>query len=267
MVETGWKVVMDRDGVTISSDLFQLTTNGSEPAALETVVSELQSVTRGTYGQYCGLSRAAEMIGERWGMLVLRDLLESPKTLAQLHRGLPLLSLKLLTMRLDEMEYSGVIRKQDYDAPESSEAVYELTEYGRALEDTLLALGRWGAIVLGEPRPEDIVTEDSLMVGLRATFVAEAAADIKASFELRVGEVVIHAIVDHGTLTLGPGSLPGVDVVINPGTVLKAVISREITIADALASGRLKVNGDLTVLPTFAKVFYLPALPAPDTAR
>lgn len=266
MVETGWKVVMDRDGVTISSDLFQLTTNGSEPAALETVVSELQSVTRGTYGQYCGLSRAAEMIGERWGMLVLRDLLESPKTLAKLHRGLPLLSLKLLTMRLDEMEYSGVIRKQDYDAPES-EAVYELTEYGRALEETLLALGRWGAIVLAEPRPEDIVTEDSLMVGLRATFVKEAAADVKASYELRVGEVVIHAIIDHGTLTLGPGSLPGVDVVINPGTVLKAVISREMTIADALASGRLKVNGDLTVLPTFAKVFYLPALPAPDTHR
>lgn len=266
MVETGWKVVMDRDGVTISSDLFQLTTHGSEPAALETVVSELQSVTRGTYGQYCGLSRAAEMIGERWGMLVLRDLLVSPKTVAELHRGLPLLSLKLLTMRLDEMEYSGVIRKQENDAPDS-EAVYELSEYGRALEETLLALGRWGAIVLADPRPEDIVTEDSLMVGLRATFVEEAAADLFVSYELRIGEVVIHAIVDHGKLLVAPGPLAGADVVINPGTVLKAIISRETTIADALASGQLKVNGNLALLPTFAEVFYLPELPAPTPTR
>lgn len=266
MVETGWKVVMDRDGVTISSDLFQLTTNGAEPSALETVVSELQCVTRGTYGQYCGLSRAAEMIGERWGMLVLRDLLVSPKTVAELHAGLPLLSLKLLTTRLDEMAYSGVIRKQEKNTPES-EDVYELTEYGRALEDTLLALGRWGAIVLADPRPEDIVTEDSLMVGLRATFVASAAADVKVSFELRVGEVVVHAVVDHGTLVVAPGSLPGVDVVINPGTALKAVISRETTIQDAVASGRLTVNGDLTLLPLFSQVFHLPALPAPTPAR
>jgi DNA-binding HxlR family transcriptional regulator len=266
MVETGWKVVMDRDGVTISSDLFQLKTNGSEPAALETVVSELQSVTRGTYGQYCGLSRAAEMIGERWGMLVLRDLLVGPKTVAQLHKGLPALSLKLLSMRLDEMEYSGVIRKQDDIAP-GAEAVYELSEYGRALEDTLLALGRWGAIVLAEPRPEDIVTEDSLMVGLRATFVEEAAADLKVSFELRVGEVIIHAIADHGKLTVAPGPLADADVVINPGNALKAVISRQTTIADALASGQLKVNGNLALLPVFSEVFYLPELPAPTPAR
>jgi DNA-binding HxlR family transcriptional regulator len=266
MVETGWKVVMDRDGVTISSDLFHLTTNGSEPAALETVVSELQSVTRGTYGQYCGLSRAAEMIGERWGMLVLRDLLIGPKTVAQLHHGLPSLSLKLLTMRLDEMEYSGVIRKQEDNGPES-ETVYELSEYGRALEDTLLALGRWGGVVLAEPRPEDIVTEDSLMVGLRATFVAEAATELKVSFELRVGEVIIHAVVDHGTLLLGPGPLAGADVVINPGNALKAVISRESTIAEALASGRLKANGNLALLRHFSEVFYLPALPAPHSPR
>ena len=113
MTESNWKVVMDEDGLTITGDQFSLTTNGAEPTQLEAVVAELQGVSRATYGQYCGLSRAAEMLGERWGMLIIRDLITSPKTVAQLHSGLPRISEKALTMRLREMAYSGVIRELD----------------------------------------------------------------------------------------------------------------------------------------------------------
>jgi DNA-binding HxlR family transcriptional regulator len=264
MGESSWKVVMDRGGVTISSDLFQLTTNGSEPAALDEVVSELQSVTRSTYGQYCGLARAAEMIGERWGLLVLRDLLVSPKTVSQLHSGLPRVSGRLLEMRLKEMAYNGVIRESE-PTPEG-ELRYELTEYGRALEDTLLALGRWGATVLDEPRPEDIVTEDSLMVALRATFRHEAASELVVSYELHIGEIVLSAVIDHGELAVHPGPLPGADLVIKPGRLLKKMLAHELSVADALAGGQVTVTGDPALLTQFVDLFQLPKMPAPANA-
>ncbi len=266
MGESSWKVVMDRGGVTISSDLFQLTTNGSEPSALDEVVSELQSVTRSTYGQYCGLARAAEMIGERWGLLVLRDLLVSPKTIAQLHSGLPRISLKLLEMRLKEMEYNGVIR-ETADTPEGESLHYELTEFGRALEDTLLALGRWGATVLDEPRPEDIVTEDSLMVALRATFRHEAASELVVSYELHIGEIVLSAVIDHGDLAVHPGPLPGADLVIKPGRLLKKMLAHELSVEDALAGGQVTVTGDPALLTQFVDLFQLPKMPAPAPAN
>lgn len=264
MTDSPWKVVMDRDGVTISSDLFQLTTNSSEPTQLDMVVSELQSVTRGTYGQYCGLSRAVEMVGERWGLLIIRDLLVSPRTMAELHQGLPRISAKLLSMRLKEMEYSGVIRQ--VEPAEDGAVRYDLTEYGRALEDILLALGRWGAVTLAIPRPEDIVTEDSMMVALRATFRPENTRDVRASYELHIADIVVNATIDNGRLTVDRGPLPGADAIVDPGPLLKALMTRELTAEQALATGEVSVTGDPELFATFVAAFELPNLPDPVTA-
>lgn len=265
MTESRWKVLVDGDGVTISGDRFQLITHGSEPTLLEAVVSELQSVTRGTYGQYCGLSRAAEMVGERWGLLIIRDLLESNKSAADLHSGLPRISTTLLDMRLKELEYSGVIRHRTADEP-GAEDVYELTEYGRGLEDVLLALGRWGARTLATPRPEDIVTVDSMLVALRATFRPAAAGDLDLSFELHVADIVLHARIAGGALELGRGPLPGADAVINPGPLLKDLLTGEVGVEEAVASGQVQLTGDPKVLSHFVELFQLPRLPAPVPA-
>jgi len=260
MAGDGWKVVMNQDGVTISSDLFQLTTNST--TQLENVVTELQSVTQGAYGQYCGLSRASEMIGERWSLLILRDLLVSPKSMEELRAGLPRISASVLAMRLREMEFSGVVHRQDAMRG-LDQAVYELTEYGRAVEDVLLALSRWGAMALAAPRPEDILTEDSMVMALRSTFRVEAALDLAVGFELHVGEVVVHAVVDHGDLMVNAGPLPNADLIIESGTVLKGLISGAVTVADAIASGEVKVTGDSKLLDTFVDLFHLPSAPAP----
>ncbi|MGH3756325.1 winged helix-turn-helix transcriptional regulator [Actinophytocola sp.] len=262
MAGNGWKVVMNQDGVTISSDLFQLTTNSSESTQLGSVVTELQGVTRDAYGQYCGLARAAEMIGERWGLLILRDLLVSPKSVTELRMGLPRISADLLAMRLREMEFSGVVRRQD-PTRDLDQAVYELTEYGRSVEDVLLALSRWGAMTLATPRPEDIVTEDSLVVALRSTFRPEAARELTVGFELRVDGNVVHAVVDHGNLTVNAGPLPGADVIVELGTVLKGMLSGAVDIADAIATGQVTVTGDAALLDTFVELFQLPSAPAP----
>src|ERR1700730_10133410 len=96
------------------------------------------------YGQYCGLARALEIVGERWAILVIRDLLVGPKRFTDLHRGLPGIPTNVLTARLNELEEAGVIRRRALPRPERS-VVYELTEYGSELDEVVVRLGLWGA--------------------------------------------------------------------------------------------------------------------------
>src|SRR5215470_4843058 len=104
-----------------------------------------------TYGQYCGFARALEVVGERWAMLVIRDLLVSPKRFTDLHNGLPGIPTNVLTARLKELEQAGVIQRRVLPRPTGS-VIYELTEYGAELENVVVQLGRWGAKSLGDPR-------------------------------------------------------------------------------------------------------------------
>lgn len=266
MSQSRWKLVMDRHGVTtISNDKFQLTSSTSEPLQMDAIISELSAMTRRTYGQYCGLSRAMEMVGERWGMLIVRDLMVSPKTVTELHRGLPRIPTDLLTNRLKELQRSGVVRTQKSDL-EGAEERYELTEYGQALEEILLAFGRWGAATLREPRPEDIVTPESLIMAFRATFQAEAARGLRVSYELRAGDIVLNIRIDDGKLEVGKGPMPEADAMIEPGPMLKGLMTGDITPAEALASDVLRMSGDADLLDVFAMLFRLPRLPAPAPA-
>lgn len=253
MTESAWKVVMDRDGLTISGDRFSLTTSGADPGSLDAVMSELQAVTRGTLGQYCGLARAVEAVGERWGMLIVRDLLVGAKSAAELCHGLPRMPRNLLAMRLREMTYCGVVEQDE--TTDGGEHRYRLTEYGRGLEDVLLAFGRWGAAMLAKPRPEDIVTEDSMITAMRATFQPAAAQGRSARFELHFGDVIIHVVVEDGRLEAGRGPLTGAPV-IDPGPALKDLLTRTLSVREALATGT--VVGDPAALDSFVSLFALP---------
>lgn len=264
MTESKWKVVVDRDRLTISSDAFTFTTSGTDPLHLEAVVAELQGAVRETYGQYCGLSRAAEMVGERWGFLIVRDLLNGPKSAEELHKGLPRMSLKLVERRLKELAYSGVVELVDETGKVDEGARYELTEYGMALEEAVLAFGRWGAATLAMPRAEDIITDDSLMVALKATFLPDKARDVRLSYELRIGENhVLNVRIDNGVIEIGRGPLPGADAVLDVGFVLLALLTGEMTTADVLATDQVRVEGDPALLDSFVGMFQLPKLPAP----
>lgn len=265
MTESRWKLVMDQHGVTtISNDKFQLTTASSEPLQMDAIVSGLSSMTRRTYGQYCGLSRAMEMIGERWALLIIRDLLVSPKTQAELHRGLPLIPTELLSTRLSELEHFGVLSHAPVAG--SDEERYELTEYGLALEHIVLAWGRWGAAMLSEPRPEDVVTPDSVIMALRATFQSDAARGLLVSYELHMGDVVLYAKINDGKLETGPGPLPGADAVLEPGPLLKDLLAGDVTPDEALASGTVGLVGDSDLLTVFTLLFQIPKLEAPVPA-
>jgi DNA-binding HxlR family transcriptional regulator len=209
---------------------------------------------RRAYGQYCGLARAAELIGERWALLILRDLLVGPKRFTDLRRGLPRIPTNILSDRLKELEDSGVIRRRVLPRPAGS-IVYELTEYGADLDEAIKHLGRWGARALGEPRPDEIVTLDSLTMALRTTFRPEIADGVRANYELRLGPVVLHATVEAGQLTVGEGPSPEADLVIETGPALKALLAREITPTEAIEQGLVQLEGDPRLLETFVRVF------------
>jgi DNA-binding HxlR family transcriptional regulator len=219
------------------------------------------SVSTRAYHQYCGIAHAMELVGERWAMLVVRDLLLGPKRFTELRQGLPRIPSNILSARLKELEEHGIVRRRLLPRPAAGVA-YELTPYGAELEDVLLRFGRWGARSLGDPHPDDIVTGDSLVLALRATFQPEAARSLSARYELRVGPVVIHAVIARGDLQAAAGPLPDADLLIDAGPLLKRLMAGEVRPADALATGQVRIQGDPALLDRFVELFRIAPVPA-----
>lgn len=211
---------------------------------------------RGGYGQYCGFARALEVIGERWAMLVIRDLFVGPKRFSDLHRGLPKIPSNILTARLKELEESGIVQRRAAPRPGSG-VVYELTDAGRELEQAVVALGQWGAKRLGDPREGEIVTEDSLAMAMRTTFRADEAKDDNVIYELHVGDVVFHANVDRGNVTVGRGPVEHPDLVIEAGPAIRLLMAREVTPQEALKRGIVSIKGPRKLLDRFAATFQI----------
>jgi DNA-binding HxlR family transcriptional regulator len=207
-----------------------------------------------TYGQFCGVARALEMVGERWALLIVRDLVVGPKRFTDLRRGLPRIPTNVLAARLQELEAAGVVRRRALPRPAAS-VVYELTEYGSELEEIVIRLGRWGAQALGERRPGEIVTADSMIVALRTTFHPEAARGLRAGYELHFGEIVIHARVDDGTLEAATGPLADADLVIEAAAPLKPMLAGEVSPAAAVERGLVSITGEPDLLARFVELF------------
>jgi DNA-binding HxlR family transcriptional regulator len=270
------KLMVDQQGVTIAGDNFQLTTAGgaeaselaaddvmfgvAESAEMETIISELEAMTRRTYGQFCGVSRALDVLGERWALLIVRDLLVSPKHVVDLQVGLPRIPADILASRLRDFERAGVVRRKADRQPDES-VQYELTDYGLELDEIVLSMGRWGARMLGDPRPEEIVTPDSLIMALRAMFRPEYAKGVEVSYELTVGDIVLHARIADGQVTAAAGPLPGADLSFAPGPALKGLILGEVTADQAIEDGTVTLTGDPALLGLFADLFHLTGEP------
>jgi len=217
-------------------------------------------MTSRSYGQFCGFARALELVGERWTLLVVRDLVLGPKRFTELRRGLPRIPTNILSARLKELEDAGVLRRRVLPRPAAG-VVYELTGYGQELEDIVLRLGLWGARSLGDPRPDDIVTTDSLILALRATFLPEAAGDLRAGYQLNLGDVVVHARIDQGSLEVGEGPLAGADLVIETGPAIRALLSGEVSPGEAVQTGCVRLTGDPDLLTRFVEAFHIPPAP------
>lgn len=219
-----------------------------------------------TYGQFCGLSRALEVVGERWVVLIVRDLLVGPKRFTDIHLGLPRIPTNVLAARLKELEAAGVVRRRVLPRPAGS-VIYELTEYGAELEDVVVRLGRWGAKLLDEPRPDEIITENSMIMAIRSTFHPEAARGLRAAFELHFGDIVIHAVVDGSRLVAAAGPLPSPDLIIEAGPAIKDLMAGAISPTEAIENGCVHLTGNADLLQRFAEMFRIEPMPEDAAIR
>ncbi|MEE1752925.1 winged helix-turn-helix transcriptional regulator [Streptomyces sp. SP18CS02] len=208
------------------------------------------------YKQFCGLARAMEMVGERWSMLIVRDLLNGPRRYTDLRKGLPAIPTNILSTRLKQLEEAGLATRRALPHPDRA-VVYELTDYGRALEPALIALGRWGARTMTEPRPGETITAEAVAMSFRTAFRPAAAQHIAVGFEVRMGEFTIRLQITDGVLAVGFGPHPAPDLVIErlSGHPVRELMSGTKSPEEALADGSVRVAGDPALLDRFAAMF------------
>ncbi|GCD95589.1 winged helix-turn-helix transcriptional regulator [Embleya hyalina] len=215
---------------------------------------------RRTYGQACPIAHALDLIGERWALLVVRELRLGPRRYADIQAALPGLGPSVLAQRLRDLEAVGVLRRRVLPPPASAK-VYELTEWGAELEPVFAALRVWGMRSPVVPLRGD-VGSDTVLLGLRAYFVARPRAPWTAAYRIDLGRETYRVVVVDGELvTVARGEdptapAPDVHVVAETAT-LQSVLTGKVPLASALADAGLTVTGDTAALERLVE-----ALPA-----
>jgi DNA-binding HxlR family transcriptional regulator len=200
------------------------------------------------YDQYCPMAHALSLVGERWSLLVVRELLHGPKRYTDLIEGLPGIGTNILAGRLRDLEQCGVIEKHKLPPPAAS-TVYELTEYGRGLEEALYALARWGARSLGPPGPDEELYPEWGLNALPALFNPEAARGLNETYVLTIGEDTFTARLVDGSLQPSMGAADGADVTVETDMdTFFALTTGELSPAEAADSGRARATGDRDAL-------------------
>jgi DNA-binding HxlR family transcriptional regulator len=208
-------------------------------------------VTSRSYRQHCGIARALDLVGERWALLVLRELVLGPRRFTDLKQGLPGIATNVLSQRLRQLEHNGIVARRRLPPPAPA-TVYELTEYGQELVPIILAFGRWGAGSMG-PRPEEHTTQGRwFAVALKAFHDPEGAADITANVALDLGDAEVTLQLDRGKLDVVTGLDPDADLKITADSQ---------TLVTFLAGADVTVHaeGDQRLLRRLRDVFPFPA--------
>lgn len=210
-----------------------------------------------SYADGCAGAHALDLVGERWALLVVRELLFGPKRFTDLRAGLPGISPNVLSQRLQKLEQFAVVKRRKL-APPAGAWVYELTDWGKELEAVMMDLGRWGARSPFRDSCAEL-SADSLMLSLRTMFDPHAGQGLRARLELRFGTDRFWVEVEHDQLTIARGGAeqPDVTVETDPAT-FAAVVYQDREPSDAVRSGQMTVHGDQTVLKRFVAQFTLP---------
>ncbi|MFD7688413.1 winged helix-turn-helix transcriptional regulator [Streptomyces sp. NPDC059781] len=198
---------------------------------------------RRSYDQYCSAARALDVVGDRWTLLIVRELLAGPRRYTDLHADLPGVSTDVLASRLKDMERDGLTTRRRLPPPGAA-YVYELTPRGSALLSVLQALGAWGEAELGERRPTDAVRAHWFALPLLRALEGEGLVEVS----LDEGRFHLHVGVGGGAV-YGDGPAPGEpDALLSLDTATCTAISRgELTLADAVRAGRVEVTGEGTL--------------------
>ena len=214
-------------------------------------------MSKRSYNQYCAVARALDVVGERWTLLIVRELLMGPKRFKDLLEGLPGIGTNLLAARLKDLEGYGVVRRAILPPPAGSR-VYELTELGRSLEAVLVALSRWGSKFLGDPSQEEDLKPAWAIVAMRSALKPETAHEVEETYEFRVDEEVFHVRVKEGAPEVLQGPALDPDLVVKGSTqALLALAAGRLEMTEALESGRVRIEGDQATLARCVQMFGL----------
>ena len=208
-----------------------------------------------------------DVLGERWTMILVRELLLGPKRYKDLLDSLPGIGTNLLAARLRELEDVGVVERATLPPPAGS-AVYQLTESGQALESVAFAIGGWGSRFLGKPRAIDRLVPSAYFIAIRASFRPERAGTLSETYEFRIGGRVFEVEVHDGRCRTAEGRPAHSDAVFElSAETLNDLLFQNLSPQDALASGDVLAHGAPDALQRFIEMFALPARPAASLRR
>lgn len=226
-------------------------------------------MTRRTYDQYCGLAGALDLVGERWTLLVVRQLMTGPKRYTDLAEALPGIGSSLLASRLKQLEADGICVREHLPPPAAS-TVYQLSEVGDELGRALMPLIRWGLrhAVPEQPGPDTQIGPDWVLLAFTYQVDPRALDGIDATYEFIVEGRPAYLQVRDGRATIVPDEVdrkPKATITIDAATVA-AIGSGRITITDALLAGRISVVGDRASVDDLLRAYTAPDQPRPDGA-
>jgi DNA-binding HxlR family transcriptional regulator len=217
-----------------------------------------------SYDDGCGTAHALELVGERWALLVVRELMLGPRRFTDLRHALPGISPNVLAQRLQDLEEASIVVRTTLPAPVSGK-VYALTDWGLELEPLIREIGRWAArspkMPMGLP-----MSVNSTVLSFRTMFDGEAARGFKARIGLVLNGQPFSASIAKGRLEIEPGKAVEPDAVVtsDPDTLVQVVYGGR-DLDEAVRAGDLSIDGDKAVVARFVRLFPLPEK-APMTA-
>jgi DNA-binding HxlR family transcriptional regulator/putative sterol carrier protein len=207
------------------------------------------------YQQYCGAARALDVVGDRWTLLIVRELMPGPRRFTDLIDGLPGISRNLLTERLRTLERDGVIARHELPPP-AARQVYELTEDGRDLAAAMVPLVAWGVRRLGARKPGESFRPHWGALAMATFADREAAKDVHETYQYVVGRAAFHFTVDDGSIELRDGRAqhPAATLTTDEETWAD-IASGKTTPSSAIATGALTLTGDPKAAKRLKKIF------------
>jgi DNA-binding HxlR family transcriptional regulator len=197
-----------------------------------------------SYDQHCTVARALDVVGERWTLLLARELMTGPKRFKDLLGGLPGIGTNLLAARLKALEEQGVVRRAMLPPPAGT-SVYELTELGRELEPVIVSLSRWGAKLVAEPRDGDQSRPAWAAMALRSLFEPGSTIGVRETYEFRIDGEAYSLRIDDGAIRAGQGQAESPDlVIVGAAHTFLSITAGQLTPENALASGGIQIHGD-----------------------
>jgi DNA-binding HxlR family transcriptional regulator/putative sterol carrier protein len=214
-----------------------------------------------SYDQHCTVARALDVVGERWTLLLVRELLTGPKRFKDLLEGLPGIGTNLLAARLKALEGHGLLRRGTLPPPAGT-SVYELTEPGRSLEPVVVALSRWGSRFVEEPRDGDECRPAWVVMALRSLFEPGANDGLRETYEFHIDGEAFHLRVDDGAVEARQGSAEAPDVTVYGEThTFLALASGRLEADKALESGEIQLHGNPNAHARCLKMLKSPTRP------